>query len=49
MYKRQVGFRVDCNPMDAQGAFFMYLDDMRAVTDLYDMENKDDDDMMDNW
>ncbi|MBS7240775.1 flagellar filament outer layer protein FlaA [Treponema sp.] len=46
---RIVGFRVDCNPMDAQGAFFMYLDDMRAVTDLYDMENKDDDDMMDNW
>ena len=37
------------SPMDAQGAFFMYLDDMRAVTDLYDMENKDDDDMMDNW
>lgn len=46
---RIVGFRVDCNPMEARGSFYMYLDDMRAVTDLYDMENKDDDDMMDNW
>ena len=46
---RIVGFRVDCNPMEARGAFYMYLDDMRAVTDLYDLENKDEDDMMDNW
>jgi hypothetical protein len=46
---RIVGFRVDCNPMEARGSFYMYLDDMRAVTDLYDMQNKDDDDMMDNW
>jgi len=27
----------------------MYLDDLRAVTDLYDMENHDEDDMADNW
>lgn len=46
---RIVGLRVDCNPMEAQGAFYMYLDDMRAVTDLYDLENRDEDDMMDNW
>ncbi len=46
---RIVGFRVDCNPMEAQGSFYMYLDDMRAVTDLYDLENRDADDMMDNW
>ncbi len=46
---RIVGFRVDCNPMEAQGSFFMYLDDLRAVTDLYDLENRDEDDMMDNW
>lgn len=44
-----VGFRVDCNPALARGTYFMYLDDMRAVTDLYDMENRDEDDMMDNW
>lgn len=46
---RIVGFRVDCNPMEAQGSYYIYFDDMRAVTDLYDMMNKDDDDMMDNW
>lgn len=46
---RIVGFRIDCNPMEAQGSFFMYLDDLRAVTDLYDLENRDEDDMMDNW
>lgn len=46
---RIVGFRVDCDPMLARGQFFMYLDDLRVVTDLYDMENKDEDDMLDNW
>lgn len=46
---RIVGFRVDCNPMEAVGSYYLYLDDLRAVTDLYDMENKDEDDMMDNW
>ncbi len=44
-----IGFRVDCNPMQARGAYYMYLDDLRAVTDLYDMENHDEDDMSDNW
>lgn len=44
-----VGFRVDCNPMQARGAYYLYLDDLRAVTDLYDMENHDEDDMADNW
>lgn len=46
---RIVGFRVDCNPMEAKGSFYMYLDDIRAVTDLYDIQNRDEDDMMDNW
>ena len=46
---RIVGFRVDCNPMEAKGSFYMYLDDLRAVTDLYDMENRDADDMNDAW
>ena len=44
-----VGFRVDCNPMQARGSYYMYMDDLRAVTDLYDMENHDEDDMADNW
>ena len=44
-----IGFRVDCNPMQARGSYYMYLDDLRVVTDLYDLENRDEDDMNDNW
>ncbi|HBB42005.1 MAG TPA: flagellar filament protein FlaA [Treponema sp.] len=46
---RIVGFRVDCNPMEARGAYYVYFDDLRAVTDLYDIENRDPDDMDDAW
>lgn len=46
---RIIGFRVDCNPMLARGSYYMYLDDLRCVTDLYDMENRDEDDMSDDW
>lgn len=46
---RIVGFRIDCNPMLARGSYYIYFDDLRAVTDLYDIENHDEDDMMDNW
>ncbi len=46
---RLVGFRVDCDPMDAYGTYYMYLDDLRAVSDLYEMEARDLDDMFDNW
>ncbi len=44
-----LGFRVDCNPMQARGSYYLYLDDLRAITDLYDLENHDEDDMSDNW
>ena len=44
-----LGFRVDCNPIQAKGSYYLYLDDLRAVTDLYDLENRDEDDMLDNW
>jgi len=46
---RIVGFRVDCNPILARGTYYLYLDDLRAVTDLYDVENRDEDDMNDDW
>lgn len=46
---RIVGFRIDCNPMLARGTYYLYLDDIRAVTDLYDIENRDEDDMHDDW
>ncbi|MCQ2575644.1 MAG: flagellar filament outer layer protein FlaA [Treponema sp.] len=43
-----LGFRVDCNPMQARGSYYVYLDDLRVVTDLYDYENRDEDDMLDD-
>ena len=46
---RIIGFRVDCDPMLSRGAYYMYLDDLRCVTDLYDMQNHNEDDMADNW
>ena len=46
---RIIGFRVDCDPMLSRGAYYMYLDDLRCVTDMYDMQNHDEDDMADNW
>lgn len=46
---RVIGFRVDCNPMLARGTYYMYLDDLRCVTDLYDLESQDVDDMSDAW
>lgn len=46
---RIVGFRVDCNPMLARGSYYMYFDGLRVVTDLYDLEYVDEDDMSDNW
>ena len=46
---RVTGFRVDCNPLLARGSYYIYIDDLRCVTDLYDLENRDEDDMADNW
>ena len=44
-----VGFKIECDPQDAFGSYYLYLDDMRVVTDLYEMEARDSDDMYDNW
>lgn len=44
-----VGFKVECDPQDAYGSYFIYLDDLRVVSDLYEMSARDVDDMYDNW
>ena len=44
-----VGFRIDCDPMLARGAYYVYFDDLRAITDVYSLMNRDEDDMDDNW
>ena len=46
---RIIGFRVDCDPMLSRGRYYLYLDDLRCVTDLYDTLNHDEDDMPDTW
>jgi hypothetical protein len=46
---RITGLRVDCDPLDAYGTYYIYYDDMRAVTDLFGESNRDSDDMSDGW
>ncbi len=43
------GFKIECDPMEAYGVYYIYFDDLRAVTDLFAEDNRDDDDMPDNW
>ncbi|HCC36227.1 MAG TPA: flagellar filament protein FlaA [Treponema sp.] len=43
------GFRIDCDPMEAYGSYYIYFDDLRAVTDLFAENNRDADDMSDAW
>ncbi|MDR1869855.1 MAG: flagellar filament outer layer protein FlaA [Treponema sp.] len=43
------GFRIKCDPMEARGSYYLYFDDLRAVTDLFAENNRDPDDMVDGW
>jgi hypothetical protein len=43
------GFRVECDQLEAYGTYYLYLDDMRAVTDLFGEAKRDNDDMSDGW
>jgi hypothetical protein len=43
------GFRIDCDPMEAYGSYYIYFDDLRAVTDLFAEDDRDADDMIDSW
>jgi hypothetical protein len=44
-----IGFRIDCDPMEAYGSYYIYFDDLRAVTDLFAEDIKDKDDPSDMW
>jgi hypothetical protein len=46
---RITGFRVDCDLSEAQGTYYLYLDDIRVVTDLFGESHHDKDDMEDGW
>jgi len=43
------GFKVETDPAESYGTYYIYFDDMRAVTDLFAEEDRDEDDMMDSW
>jgi hypothetical protein len=43
------GLRVDVDPTEAFGSYYIYFDDLRAVTDLFAENDRDPDDMIDSW
>lgn len=44
-----IGFRIDCDLMDTYGAYYVYLDDLRASTDLFTETLREPDDPIDDW
>ncbi|MDR3019959.1 MAG: flagellar filament outer layer protein FlaA [Treponema sp.] len=44
-----MGFRIDCDPLQAYGNYYVYFDDLRAFTDLFSESQRDEDDMVDGW
>jgi len=43
------GFNVECDIDETYGNYYIYFDDLRAVTDVFAEENRDLDDMNDSW
>ena len=46
---RIMGVRVECDPVTARGTYYLYFDDLRVVTDLYNYDSRDTDDPPDSW
>ena len=46
---RITGLEVDTDPLDSYGTYYVYFDDLRAVTDLFGESKRDTDDMSDGW
>ncbi len=44
-----LGFIVETDPAESYGSYYIYFDDLRAVTDLFPEESRDIDDMVDSW
>ena len=43
------GFVVDCDPLETLGTYYVYFDELRAMTDIFNETTKDVDDMTDGW
>jgi len=46
---RFLGFAVEPDMLQTYGSYYIYFDDLRAVTDLFGEELRDPDDMVDGW
>jgi hypothetical protein len=44
-----LGFRVDTDPVESFGTYYIYFDDLRAMTDLFAENSRDPDDIADVW
>ncbi|MGL1894102.1 MAG: flagellar filament outer layer protein FlaA [Spirochaetaceae bacterium] len=44
-----IGFKVECDLEETYGQYYLYFDDLRAVTDLFAEQNRDADDVSDDW
>jgi hypothetical protein len=44
-----IGFRINFDPLETFGSYYVYFDDLRAKTDLFAEESRDPDDMPDGW
>ncbi|TFG59607.1 MAG: flagellar filament protein FlaA [Spirochaetales bacterium] len=43
------GFLIQTDPAESYGQYYIYFDDLRAVTDLFGEESRDADDLPDSW
>jgi hypothetical protein len=43
------GFYVECDPVETFGIYYMYFDELRAVSDMFNEKTIDIDDMRDDW
>jgi hypothetical protein len=44
-----MGFRIDIDPTEAYGTYYVYFDDLRATTDLFAETSREPDDPSDDW
>jgi len=44
-----LGFRIDCDMDESYGRYYLYFDDLSAVSDLFLEKARDQDDMQDIW
>jgi hypothetical protein len=43
------GFSIRTDPEESYGVYYVYFDELRAITDIYLEEHRDEDDMEDGW